>query len=556
MTTDIPRKTASRIIIYLVTFLMGGIGIAYEYTFSKISSDLLGNSVQQWAIIIGIMMFCMGVGADIQKYLSDRKLPDFFLFFEVLLAITGGFGPLVLLAVFGSARDYFVLVQYGLTVAVGLLIGLEIPILTRLNERFAPELKINIGGILRMDYTGAFAGALLWLFLLLRFFSLTRIGIILGFFNVVGAAVAYGVLTGRFTGRTVALTLVTTVALVAGFMRVPEWTARSEQRLFRDEVIFSATTPYQHIVLTRSPAGDTWCYINGNLQFAGCDEYIYHELLVHPAMHIAPCRKRICIMGGGDGLALREVLKYRDVESVVLVDIDPEMTALARTNPHLVSLNHGSLLDSRVEVAPAGGILQSSFTEAVWMRDRRYYNAESFDTLAWVHIYNIDAAKFVASVPGIFDVIIADFPDPSFIELSKLYSFSFYRNVGKKLSRNGIMVQQSSSPVLVKEAFLCIGRTMTAAGLSVIPYHDNVPSFGEWGWWIGGHGEAWTEERVAGALGHIDTLPVPTEYLTGPAVARTLVFGKNMLDAQENDINTLLNSRVFTFYRRGMRCRE
>jgi spermidine synthase len=126
-------------------------------------------------------------------------------------------------------------------------------------------------------------------------------------------------------------------------------------------------------------------------------------------------------------------------------------------------------------------------------------------------------------------------------------------NLGKKLSRDGVIVQQSSSPVLVKEAFLCIGRTMEAGGLSVVPYHDNVPSFGEWGWWIGGHGDTWSKERVNEALGSIDTLRVLTEYLTGPAIARTLVFGKNMLDARDDEINTLLNSTVFTFYRMGMR---
>ncbi|MBL0701444.1 MAG: spermidine synthase, partial [Desulfosarcina sp.] len=341
-----------RTAIYIITFLMGGCGIAYEYTFSKIASDLLGNSVQQWAIIIGLMMFCMGIGSDIQKYIKDKHIFDSFIFFEILLSLIGGFGPILLLFVFGAGRDYFALAQYGLSTVVGILIGLEIPVLARINERYTPQLRLNIGGILRMDYIGAFLGALAWIFVLTRFFTIIQTGFIIGIINniVAGIALLYFVKNASKKFILAGAAIVSVAALGYGFYAAPAWTAYAEQRLFLDPIVYSKTTVYQHIVLTQHFSGDLSCYINGHLQFHSNDEYIYHEFLVHPAMHAAQQRKRILVLGGGDGLAVREVLKYKEVGSITLVDIDPEMTDIATNNPYLASLNQGSLQNAKVNV--------------------------------------------------------------------------------------------------------------------------------------------------------------------------------------------------------------
>ena len=149
--SEIRSYNRERFLIYFLTFVMGACGIAYEYTLSKISSDLLGNSVQQWAVIIGLMMFFMGIGSDVQKYIRDRYVLDRFIVVELIQGLIGGFGPIALFYIFGANRDYFKVLQYLFIISIGLIIGLEIPLLMRVNERYTRELRINIGGILRSD---------------------------------------------------------------------------------------------------------------------------------------------------------------------------------------------------------------------------------------------------------------------------------------------------------------------------------------------------------------------------------------------------------------------
>jgi len=541
-------------LVYLLTFVMGACGIAYEYTLSKISSDLLGNSVQQWAVIIGLMMFFMGIGSDVQKHIPDRLILDRFVLLELVQGLIGGFGPIVLFVVFGAYRDYFKVLQYLFIITIGLIIGLEIPLLTRVNERYTSELRINIGGVLRADYIGAFAGAVVWIFVLLEHFSLVQIGFLLGALNILVSGLIFWHFQRQAARRMLwaPLLVLALAALAFGFAMAPEWSYHAEQRLYVDRIIFSRTTRYQHIVITRARSGDIYCYINGNLQFSSFDEHIYHEMLVHPAMQAAPRRNRVLVLGGGDGLAVREVLKYPDVESVTLVDIDPEMTRLARENPILSELNGDSLASERVGVVRSGAVVEGG-THPVYVRDRTRFKPEKQEPVATVYRVNIDAARFVEQVSGLYDVIILDFPDPNNLELAKLYSRSFYGLVASKLAPYGIFVQQSTSPIHSKEAFLCIGRTMRAGGLAAVPYHQNVPTFGEWGWWIGGLGGAYTREQIRISLRGIETVDADTRYLTPEIIASSLSFGKGMLDTGEAEVSTLLNSAVFHYYRRAVR---
>jgi len=547
MKTDI---SFGRSAIYMITFLMGGCGIAYEYTFSKIASDLLGNSVQQWAIIIGLMMFCMGVGADLQKYIKDTRIFDRFILFEIILGLIGGFGPILLVLVFGYSRDHFALAQYGLSIITGVLIGMEIPVLARFNERYTSELKLNIGGILRMDYIGAFIGALGWIFFLPRFFTIIQTGLILGLINniVAGIALLYFM---KMTKKKLILAIFATASVAAlgyGIINAPAWTTSAEQRLFLNPIVYSKTTSYQHIVITQHFSGDIFCYINGHLQFYSNDEYIYHEFLVHPAMHISQQRKRILILGGGDGLAVREVLKYKEVSSITLVDIDPEMTYIAKNNPYLSSLNKGSLKHSKVTVIK-NKVIKPGKKIAVPIKNRARPLSHEFAPGTEVSIINMDAAKFIEQAPGLFDVIIIDFPDPNSLELSKLYSKGFYKKIYHKLSRNGIFVQQSSSPFFTQRAFICIGKTIKSAGFSTVPIHENVPSFGEWGWWLGCKKDFMTENQLKHALQEIDSLSIETQYLTPPLIKGSLNFGK-IVHFNNGDIktNTILNNVIYKYY--------
>jgi len=283
------------------------------------------------------------------------------------------------------------------------------------------------------------------------------------------------------------------------------------------------------------------------LQFNSFDEHIYHENLVHPAFAIAPAHKKILILGGGDGLALREVLKYPEVESVTLCDIDPMMTDLAKTNPYFIELNQGSLSDAKVKILENNALIPADTTILeIENRNKKFH--KDFEPVTEVEIINIDATKFVERISGMYDIIIIDFPDPNSRELAKLYALPFYHHLHKKLSAYGIFVQQSTSPVHAKEAFLCIGRTMKAAGLEVIPYHDNVPSFGEWGWWIGGKAGSYKKEIIIEKLNRIETISADTRYLTAELIRSSLNFGRNQLYSESNAVTTLANDQVFEFY--------
>lgn len=540
-----------RTAIYLMTFIMGGCGMAYEYTFSKISSDLLGNSVHQWALTIGLMMLFMGFGSDVQKYVKDEHLFDKFIYFEILLGMVGAVGPVLLLQTFGSYRDHYVLVQYGATVLVGFLIGLEIPILTRINQAFAPDLKVNIGGVLRMDYVGSFAGALAWVFVLPRFFSLTQMSFVLGLLNLSCAALAmiyfYNLAYRKLVmGSIIGICL---LALGFGLIKAPEWTKQAEQKLYRDRIIYAKTTKYQHIVLTQSASGDFFCYINGNTQFSSYDEHIYHEMLVHPAMALAPRRKNVLVLGGGDGLAVREILKYPDVEKITLVDLDPGMTNLARDNEEMARLNEHSLANSRVHIIENGALeVKPDQTKTITTPDRSGWFEAGAHPVSKVAVVNLDATLFVDQIRGSYDVIIIDFPDPNNLELSKLYSQSFYRRLRQKLSRDGILVQQSTSPVYSREAFLCIGRTLGASGFTPLPFHENVPSFGEWGYWLARRDDNPSSGQLSNQLIALEDILVPTRYITPNIIRASLVFGKNELLTDREDINTIVNNLIFRYY--------
>ncbi len=540
-------------ILYLATFIMGGCGLAYEYTLSRVAADLLGNSARQWALVIGAMMFCMGIGADLQKRLKDKGLIDKFIGAEILLGLLGGCGPLALLFTYGMAPNYYILVQYAFISSIGLLLGFELPLIARLNSVHISRLEVNLGKVLKMDYVGALAGALIWVFLLPLFFTLIETAFILGLLNLAAATILLLYFRSQvtFNGRLWTALLTTILILTTALFQARNWTSSAEQYLYRDRVILSQTTRFQHIVLTRSKANEISCYINGSLQFNSADEYIYHENLVHPAFALAKSQRRVLILGGGDGLAAREVLKYPTVKELVLCDLDPKMTDLARNHLNFIELNRDSLNDARVSILKNNILVPQDQDEIIRIPDQHQRFGSRPDEVARVTLVHLDAAALLEKLAGKFDIIVVDFPDPNNEELAKLYSRTFYRRLADRLAVDGIFVQQATSPYHAKEAFLCIGRSMTAAELTVIPYHDNIPSFGEWGWWIGGHQERWSEKDLKNRLKQTTTLTVPTRYLTPELIHATLDFGKNQLNTNEREINTLVNHKIFTYYLKG-----
>ncbi len=537
------------LVLYFSLFIMASCGISYEYTFSKISSDILGNSVKQWAIIIGLMMLFMGIGSDFQKYFSNKKMLDKFIFMEMILGLIGGFGSIGLLYIFGVSRDHFLLVHYFIIISVGFLIGLEIPLLSRINEQYTKELKFNIGNILKMDYIGSFAGALIWTFILPKFFSLIETSFFLGILNLLVSLITlvyFRKIIKSFKLFALGITLCI-ILLSYGFINSNNWTIYAEQKLFQDKIVFAKTSKYQHIVITKNNQ-NFYCYINGNLQFSSKDEHIYHEMLVHPAMNLAYRRDKVLILGGGDGLALREILKYQDVKEVTLVDLDPMMTDLAKNDPLFKKLNSSSLNDSRVKIIKNNYLVDETNEEVIRIKNK--LNKEQADIK--VNVVNLDAYKFLSQIDDLYDLVIIDFPDPNNLELAKLYSAGFYTNLYKKLTKYGVIVQQSTSPIHAKEAFLCIGRTINSSGFNAAAYHTYIPSFGDWGFWLGVKSEYIADKTVwKSKIEALENFKVPTKFLDQKVLKASLVFGKNSLKTKNQDINTITTNNVFHYYEKA-----
>lgn len=528
---------------------MGACGLMYEYVLSVLGNHLMGTSHEQIFIIIGMMLFAMGVGALLQR-MFRRNLIDTFLLLEIALGLLGGFSGV---AIYGAYAfwESFQVVLYGFALLIGLAIGMEIPLLIRINRAYARSLRTNLSEILSVDYIGSLAGAFLFTYVLLARVPLSSIGFLLGAVNV-SVAIASLVYFRQVVRRPYLLVMVAAAAAPAlgyGALNAQAWTEYSEQRLYRDPIIFRKTTRFQHIVLTKR-GHRLNLYLNGNLQFSSLDEQIYHDYLVHVPMSAASSRARVLILGGGDGLALREVLKYPDVRQVVLVDIDPEVVRISSSQPDLVAQNKNAFADARVVLlSPAGTIVGDPVPLDVHSQRRTAFQSGRRNSDQEVRLFFIDADLFLAKVPGQFDVVLIDFPDPSMLELAKLYSLDFYRNLAGRLAPGAVVAVQSTSPFFARKAFTCIGQTLSAGGFAVLPYHGSVPTFaGDWGWHL-----AWRHTLPADVmLGRVAKFEhsARTAFIT-PALARSaFLFGKGMLDAPTSvRINTKMRPVLVEYYR-------
>ena len=248
---------------------------------------------------------------------------------------------------------------------------------------------------------------------------------------------------GRLTAE-LAVAVVVALALIAGLFASETIERTAEVAAYGDPIIYADATPYQRIVITKR-GGDLRLYLNGNLQFSSRDEYRYHEALVHPVLSRVADPKDILVLGGGDGLAVREILKYPGVRSVTLVDLDPAMTQLFSKSAMLLALNGGSLRSAKVHVV----------------------NADAF---AWLHANR-----------RTFDAALVDFPDPTNFAIGKLYTVSFYHELVRALNPGAVLSVQSTSPLVAPKAYWTVATTLEAAGLTTRGYHVYVPSFGEWG---------------------------------------------------------------------------
>ena len=432
-------------------FIIASCGLAYELVAGALSSYLLGDSVMQFSTVIGTYLFAMGVGSWLSKYIT-RDLIGRFIQIELMVGLLGGFSAIGLFVVFTWLAGPFRLVLYLAVFGVGVLVGLEIPLVMRILKR---ELAFRdlVSQVLTFDYLGALAVSLLFPLVLAPHIGLMRTGLLFGLLNVGVALWALHLFRDQLPARH-GLQLQSWSAcavLLAGLAGAGQLSTLAESHAYADDIVHAESTPYQRIVVTRW-RDDLRLFLNNNLQFSSHDEYRYHEALVHPGLASLPAARRVLVLGGGDGLAVREILKYPQVDSVTLVDLDPGMTTLFSTAPTLVALNQGALKSPKVKVVNADALQ--------WLEENREH----------------------------FDFIVVDFPDPANFALGKLYTTALYRLLEKRLSVQGLLVIQSTSPLYARQSFWCVVTTLEEAGFRTAPYHALVPSFGEWGFILAARG--------------------------------------------------------------------
>jgi spermidine synthase len=482
-------------------FVVAVAGLIYELIAGTLTTYLLGSSVLAFSVVIGLFLSAMGLGAWLAQYIQ-RDLIGAFIRAEIALALIGGSSALILFASFAALAGGYQVILGLVCLTCGALVGVEIPLLLRIIEERV-DIRVAASHVLALDYAGALLGSLAFPLLLLPYLGLVRAAALLGLLNLAVAAVTAFYLGRIRTGLSAQIVMVGAVLLVI-FLTGGRATSWLEDRLYSDPIFFSKTTPYQRIVLTRW-RNDVRLYVEGHLQFSSRDEYRYHESLVHPPMATASSTERVLILGGGDGLAAREVLHHPGVEWIDLVDLDPDITDLFRDHPRLSLLNDRSLSDPRV------------------------------------HIHNADAVKFLEASEERWDVIVMDLPDPNDSGLSRLYSVSTFRLAGQHLSEGGALVTQATSPYYAPEAFWCVAETLGAAlkERNIYPYHALVPSFGEWGFVM-------ASDQPLGEL----PMGVPRRFLT-TATYRSLFEFPADLARRDVSVNHLADAVLARYYRDG-----
>lgn len=485
------RVSPAELALLASVFVVAACGLVYELAAGALASYLLGDSILQFSTVIGTYLFAMGVGSWLSRYL-ERQLVAHFLRIELMVGLFGGLMPALLfvanslLPAWASAP--FRTLLYGLVMLIGVLVGLEIPLVMRILKRhFAHRyaLKDLVSEVLTFDYLGALVVSLAFPLLLVPHLGIVRTGVFFGLLNVLVAVWALHLFRSELRAwhRHAWACVAVIVVLAAAMVGAPPLTTWAEDRFYGEGVVLRQDTPYQRIVITQGHGG-TRLFLNGNLQFASRDEYRYHEALVHPAMSAQGAPKHVLVLGGGDGMAVREILKYPSVQQVTLVELDPAMTTLFSRDPRLTALNQGSLKAPKVKVV------------------------------------NADAFTWLASHDEVYDVIVVDFPDPTNHAIGKLYTTTFYALLDQHLSASGYAVIQTTSPLIARQSFWTVVRTLEAVGLQTTPYHAHVPSFGEWGFVLAHHRPWHMPTQLPAGMRFVTPASLPALFDFPPDMAR------------------------------------
>ena len=507
------RQTGWLLLSVLIVALCG---IAYELIIAAVSSYLLGNSIAQFSITIGLFMFAMGIGSYLTKFMKDN-LVERFIQIEIAVALIGGLSAAILFVVLPFYALYKP-TMYGLILIIGTLVGLEIPLLTRIISR-SNSFSDSLAHVLSLDYIGALIGSVSFPLLLLPHLGLFRSSFAIGLLNISVAIIAL-VLLGKSHPkvRWAWFPALAVIALLFFGLLASSWiTKYAEGQLFANEIIYAEQTPYQRIVLTSHPRnGEVRLYLDGHLQFAAADEHRYHESLVHPIMSYGRPPKSILVLGGGDGLAVREILKFPGVESIEVVDIDPKMTDISQTLGPIRRMNEDSLQDPRV----------------------RLIHVDAFNFVQEAYQARLKSGNW-------YDRILIDLPDPHSEALNKLYSKEFYGLIHRILDQDGVLVTQSGSPLITREAFWCVAETLRAASFSTLSYRTHLNSFGEWGFHLA------IKDSNPLELKGLQLADVKRRFLTDEVFLASQVFSLDTAPVP-SPVNSIFEPKLYLLYEAGL----
>lgn len=500
-----PFKLTEKTALIIAVFIAGLCSIVYELLISTTSSYFLGDSVKQFSLTIGVYMAAMGVGSYLSKFIGDRILLSF-IWIELGLGLIGGASVPILYGSFHhlTVGQYQVL-MLGLTACIGILTGFEIPLLARIMKAYYP-LKTNLANVLSLDYIGALAATLLFPFLLLPFFGLFRTSAGFGLLNIALGLFIYGYFREHASHRHRNSIRFVAAAIIGGFLLLLAYSQKLlqhwESQAYSHTIIHAERSPYQQIVLTKN-SDETRLYLNRVIQFSSRDEYRYHEgLALLPAGQLQEIRK-ILVLGGGEGLLARELLKLPDVEEIVVVDLDQRVFDLGYNHPRLRAINDDALHDTRVRTVAQ------------------------------------DASMFLRFDSTQYDLIVADLPDPSNEAVARLYSTHFFRMVKARLAARGLFATQAGSPFHTRQAYWCIVESLRQSGFRfVLPYHIYVPAFGEWGF-------AMAADRPFQSP---QLPPVSTHYLEADRLQHHFEFAPDIAEPESVQPNTLDQPVLLDYY--------
>jgi len=448
-------------------------------------------------------MFSMGIGSYLSKLLNDNLIQNF-ITIEIAISLVGGVSSLLLLMAFPMVRALYDTVMFSLIFIIGALVGMEIPLLTGILSH-KKSIRNSIADVMSLDYLGALIGSVAFPLILLPQLGLIRSSFAIGLITILTALTSIYFFRKHLSHPKLLMVISLAVLLLLTVFTVygTRLTSYAEKHLYFDQIIYKKQTQYQKIVVTKSNITDEHrLYIDGHIQFSSRDEYRYHESLVHPLLSIPGDVSNVLVLGGGDGLAVREILKHDAVKLIHLVDIDPEMTKLGK---HLYLLSK--------------------------INDRSLDNPK-------LTIFNEDAFTFINKAGMLYDRVIIDMPDPHNEAINKLYSKEFYTMIRKRMSPEGIIVTQSSSPFFTHKTFWSIEKTLDTVFEDTLSYHVTIPSFGIWGFNIARMNKEIPEDFKFG---------IKTKFMDASTMQAAMIFGKDTQKV-EVPVNTIMEPKLYQLY--------